>query len=154
MSLSDYLRYRRALKGGLTPWEIAELTGVPAGAIHLLEVKHRRVGEDDTLLGKLAEFYGVSLEEMTGRREAYRKRLTAFLDEGIRDAASVDLRLEDGEVISGVPVWFSREAVALQPEGESEGWRQPYIVQRSWVADWRQRGSEGWEVGSSLVPGD
>src|SRR5688500_19275233 len=101
MSLSDYIRYLRALRGGLTPWEIAEATGLSAGAIHLLEVKHRRVGDDDAILEKLAEYFGVPLEEMTRRREAYRKRLATFLDERTRDARPITLRLESGELLSG-----------------------------------------------------
>ena len=36
MSLSDFIKYQRALKGGLTPWEIAEGSGVPARDVHLL----------------------------------------------------------------------------------------------------------------------
>ena len=53
MSLSDYMKLMRAVKGGVTPWEIAEATGIPSKEVHLLEVKHRRMGEDDEMLGKL-----------------------------------------------------------------------------------------------------
>ncbi len=61
MSLSDYIKYLRAVKGGATPWEIAEGSGVSAGEIHFIEVKHRRVGEDDAVLEKLAQYFGVEL---------------------------------------------------------------------------------------------
>src|SRR5829696_2618242 len=97
MSLSDYIKYQRALKGGLTPWEIAEGSGVPARDVHLLEVKHRRMGDDDAMLEGLARYFGVPVEELTSRREAYRKRLTFFLEQAVRDNRPVTLRLEYGE---------------------------------------------------------
>lgn len=144
MSLSDYIRYQRARKGGLTPWEIAEETGISAGEIHLLEVKHRRVGEDDATLEKLAAYFGVPLEELTGRREAYRKRLVAFLDERARDGEPIALRLEDGELLSGTVAWYSREALALAADDGGD----PYIVQRAWIADWRLNSNGRWEIAS------
>ena len=146
MSLSDYIKYLRARHGGDTPWEIAEAIGVSAGAIHLLEVKHRRVGEDDEHLQKLAAFFNVPVEELTARREAYRKRLTFFLDELTGSDTPITLRLEGGEELQGVPMWYSREAVALLPPDAPAG--EPYIVQRSWVADWRRSDSAQWEVGA------
>lgn len=149
MSLSDYIRYQRAVKGGLTPWEIAEGSGVPSRDVHLLEVKHRRMGEDDATLQKLADYFGVSLAELTGRREAYRKRLVAFLEECIREERAVTLRLESGEEVEGVPVWYSREATALRPEGATEESGDLCIVQRAWVADWKPGGALQWEVGAT-----
>src|SRR5215210_2004636 len=97
MSLSDYIKYLRAVGGGLTPWEIAEKSGVPAREIHLLEVKHRRVGDNDEVLEKLAAFFNVPPENFTNRREAYRKRLTSFLEESQQQLSPVVLKLEDGE---------------------------------------------------------
>jgi len=140
MSLSDYIKYLRAVKGGVTPWEIAEASGVPASEVHLIEVKHRRVGEDDETLSKLAGYFGVPVEELAGRRDSYRKMLTRFLEEHQGKESPVTLTLESGEEVSGSVDWFSREAVALVPgnssdtEGETES---PYIVQRGWVANWR-----------------
>src|SRR4051812_38837059 len=113
MSLSDYIKYLRAVGGGLTPWEIAEKSGVPAREIHLLEVKHRRVGDNDDALQKLADFFNVPLESLMGKREAYRKRLTFFLEENQQQATLVALKLEDGEVLEGTIAWFGREAVAI-----------------------------------------
>ena len=66
MSLSDYIKYQRAVRGSLTPWEIAEGSGVSARDIHLIEVKHRRVGEDEEILQRLAEFFEVPVEELAG----------------------------------------------------------------------------------------
>jgi hypothetical protein len=147
MSLSDYIKYLRAVNGGLTPWEIAEESGVPAREIHLLEVKHRRMGDNEAMLEKLATYFKVAPEELTRRRDAYRKRLTAFLDESSEADEAVVLRLENGDEVNGKVVWYGREAVALQPaEAEEPDLNQPYIVQRGWVADWRRAANPQWEV--------
>lgn len=142
MSLSDYLKYLRARKGGVTPWEIAEATGVPAAGVYLIEVKHRRVGEDNAVLDRLATYFEVPVEEFTTRRESYRKLLTQFLDESRQQAAKIMLRLESGEELAGTVAWYSREAVALTPfsdhADETEATAaDPYIVQRSWIAGWQ-----------------
>ena len=150
MSLSDYIKYQRALKGGLTPWEIAEGSGVPARDVHLIEVKHRRMGEDDALLEQLAAYFQVPIEELKARREAYRKRLTYFLDECKHDSSAVELKLESGEVVGGWPVWYSREAIALRRDEGNADDDDLCIVQRAWVADWRRSGAAEWEVNSSL----
>ena len=146
MSLSDYIKYLRAVSGGLTPWEIADKSGVPAQEIHLIEVKHRRVGENDDVLEKLAKFFNVSMEELKSRRQAYRKRMTFFLEESQQQSTPIALRLESGEQIEGTVAWFGREAVAITPAG---GDGDPYIIQRGWVADWRRADSAHWEVASS-----
>ncbi len=149
MSLSDYIKYLRTLKGGATPWEIAEGSGVPAGEIHFIEVKHRRVGEDDVVLEKLAQHFGVEVVELTRRREAYRKLLTRLLEECLQSSSRVALKLESGEEVEGMVAWYSREAVAIAP-GESGEEKCPYIVQRAWVADWRKAGEVEWQVASTL----
>jgi hypothetical protein len=151
MSLSDYIKYQRALKGGLTPWEIAEGSGVPARDVHLIEVKHRRMGEDDATLEQLASYFGVPAQDLTDRREAYRKRLTYFLDESKHDSASVELKLENGETVGGWPAWYSRDAVALNESDHETDDGNLCIVQRAWVADWRRGGAAEWEVASSLT---
>lgn len=143
MSLSDYIKYLRAVKGGLTPWEIAEGSGVPARDIHLIEVKHRRMGDDDEALQKLAAFFGVSVEDLTNRREAYRKRLTEFLHESRESKTPVVLRLESDEQINGTIQWYSREAVAIAPQSEDNS---PCIVQRGWISDWRRVENPTWEI--------
>jgi hypothetical protein len=146
MSLSDYVKHLRAVNGGLTPWEIAEGSGVPAREIHLIEVKHRRVGENDAVLGSLAEFFKVPVEELKGRREAFRKRLTAFLEESSEEDHYIVLRLEDGEEIAGRLDWYGREAIAIVPDYAAGDEQCPCVVQRSWVSDWRRAGSDRWEV--------
>jgi transcriptional regulator with XRE-family HTH domain len=147
MSLSDYIKYLRAVNGGLTPWEIAEGSGVSAREIHLLEVKHRRMGQNDEVLEKLAAFFNVPPGELMSRREAFRKRLTSFLDEKQEDISPVALRLENGEVIEGTIEWYAREALAIKPSSNPDD--PPYIVQRSWIADWRDASDPSWEVASS-----
>jgi hypothetical protein len=149
VSLSDYIKYQRALKGGLTPWEIAEGSGISARDVHLIEVKHRRMGDDDALLENLAAYFKVPMQELTSRREAYRKRLTYFLEESKRDSSAVDLKLESDEVVSGWPVWYSREAVALKGEDADDS--DLCVVQRAWIADWRRQGAADWDVASSLA---
>jgi hypothetical protein len=151
MSLSDYVRYQRAVKGGLTPWEIAEGSGVTSRDVHLLEVKHRRMGDDDELLRKLAAFFGVPFEALSGRREAYRKRLASFLDDKVSQSRPVTLKLESGEELTGVPAWYSREAIALNDGSPQTGDAPPSlcIVQRGWVADWKTPDAPGWEVAAS-----
>ena len=149
MSLSDYIKYLRAVKGGLTPWEIAAGSGVAAREIHLIEVKHRRMGDDEAVLEKLAEFFGVPLEDLTSRRDSYRKRLTTFLEESQKDDSAVTLKMENGDEITGKVTWFGREAVALTPHGSSGEREAPYIVQRGWVADWRRADGSNWDVASA-----
>jgi hypothetical protein len=149
MSLSDYIKYLRAVNGGATPWEIAEACGVPAGEIHLIEVKHRRVGEDDSALEKLASYFNVEPAELTGRREAYRKLLTQMLEECKQNSTEIAVKLESGEEIEGTVAWYSREAVALVPRESGEE-SSPYIVQRPWVADWRRAGEAEWQVASAV----
>ncbi len=149
MSLSDYIKYLRAVKGGATPWEIAEECGMPMADIHFIEVKHRRVGEDDSTLEKLARYFGVELSELTGRREAYRKLLTRLLEECRQSSTEIVIKLESGEEIEGMVAWYSREAAAITP-GERGEENCPYIVQRAWVADWRRASEVEWHVAVAL----
>jgi len=135
MSLSDYVKLMRATKGGVTPWEIAEGTGLASKDVHLLEVKHRRMGEDDAMLTKLAAYFEVPVEALTSRRDNFRKRLTAFLAERQRTQDAVTLVLESGEELHGTVAWFAREAFALDPTGGEPD--LPLIVQRAIVAEWR-----------------
>ena len=133
MSLSDYLKFMRAMKGGVTPWEIADATGVSSKEIHLLEVKHRRMGEDDAMLTKLADYFAVPVDELTRRRDGFRKRLTGFVADRARSGEPVTLRLESGEALHGMIAWFGREAVALQPDDDGP----PFVIQRAMIAEWQ-----------------
>lgn len=133
MSLSDYMKFMRAVKGGVTPWEIADATGVPSKEVHLLEVKHRRMGDDDAMLAKLAEYFEVPVAELTRRRDAFRKRLTGFVADRQRGNEPVTFVLESGERLQGTIAWFGREAIALQPADHGH----PLIIQRAVIAEWQ-----------------
>lgn len=140
MSLSDYIKYMRAVRGGATPWEIAEATEVPVSQVHLIEVKHRRVGEDDAVLEKLATYFDVPVEQLTSRRDWYRKLLTEFLGKSVQNSAKIALRLENGEELTGEVAWYSHEAVALSPSSDATSGadiQDPVVVQRGWIASWR-----------------
>src|SRR5689334_12654903 len=133
MSLSDYLKFMRAMKGGVTPWEIADATGVPSKEVHLLEVKHRRMGDDDAMLAKLAQYFEVPVDELVRRRDSFRKRLTGFIADRQRSAEHVTFVLESGERLEGTIAWFGREAVALQPADDGH----PLVIQRAIIAEWQ-----------------
>ena len=134
MSLSDYLKFLRAAKGGVTPWEIADATGLSSKDVHLLEVKHRRMGEDEAMLTKLAEYFEVPVTAFTDRRDHFRKRFTGFVADRQRSQETVTLRLESGQELTGTIAWFAREAVALAPEGGDP--ETPLVIQRAVVAEW------------------
>ncbi len=134
MSLSDYLKFMRATRGGVTPWEIADMTGLSSKDVHLLEVKHRRMGEDDAVLAKLAKYFEVPVEELTSRRDSFRKRLTGLVADRERSQEPVTLVLESGETLHGRIAWFGREAVALLPDGGAAD--APLVIQRAVVAAW------------------
>ena len=135
MSLSDYMKFMRATKGGVTPWEIADATGLSSKDVHLLEVKHRRMGEDDAMLARLAEYFEVPVDDLVKRRDNFRKRLTGFVADRQRTQEPVVLVLESGEELHGTITWFGREAVALNLTGEDP--ETPLVVQRAVVAEWR-----------------
>jgi len=134
MSLSDYVKFLRATKGGVTPWEIADATGLSSKDVHLLEVKHRRMGEDDVMLSKLAEYFEIPVEALTSRRDSFRKRLTGFVADRQRTQEPVTLVLESGESLQGTVDWFGREAVALVPDGGDP--ENPLVIQRAVIAEW------------------
>lgn len=134
MSLSDYMKFMRAAKGGVTPWEIADATGLSSKDVHLLEVKHRRMGEDDAMLEKLATYFEVPLDALTTRRDQFRKRLTGFLADRQRTQEPVILVLESGEELHGTVAWFGREATALVPTGGDDD--LPIVIQRAVIAQW------------------
>ncbi|HET7081844.1 MAG TPA: hypothetical protein VFM49_30815 [Chloroflexia bacterium] len=135
MSLSDYLKFMRATKGGVTPWEIADATGLSSKDVHLLEVKHRRMGEDDAMLAKLAQYFEVPVDDLVKRRDNFRKRLTGFVADRQRTQEPVVLVLESGEELHGTIAWFGREAVAVDLTGGDP--ETPLVVQRAVVAEWR-----------------
>lgn len=131
MSLSDQIKILRARKGGATPIEIQEATGVPGHEVNYIEMKHRRVGDNEEWLEKFAVYFGVPLEQLQWHRERYRKKLTAMLYQRQDSGEAITLKLQSGHEISGSIAWFDRGVVALsQPAAE------PLIVERHAVVDW------------------
>lgn len=136
MSLGDYVRYLRALKGGPTPWQIEEVTGVPSGIYRQIEQRYRAVGEDD-ILDRLAAYYEVPVEELTWRYAWSRKALNAALAFAQENKAPVSLTLRDGEMIEGRLNWWDLGAIALT---EADG--QLVVIQRHIVDRWHVPGIE------------
>ncbi len=131
MSLGDYVRYLRALKGGPTPWEMAEAGGIPSGEYRQIEQRYREVATDETI-GKLATYFGVPAEELLRRREWSRKQFSADLDRAQRGRRRIHLTLRTGECLSGWVEWFDLGAALLRPEGGEE----EIVVQRHIVDEW------------------
>jgi len=52
MSLGDYVRYLRAMRGGPDFLSIEAATGVPGRSLREIEQRYRRVGESDEELQK------------------------------------------------------------------------------------------------------
>jgi hypothetical protein len=132
MSLSDELRYLRALHGGAEPYELEQATGVPHYVYSFMEKKYARVGDDD-VLGKVAEFYQVPVEKLLAERERYRKRLTQFLADVTAQRRPIRLRLRGDAVAAGTVERSDRLIVSLrQPDGSE------VVAYRHNVVDWEE----------------
>ncbi len=134
MSLGDYVRYLRALKGGPTPWQIEEATGVPSGIYRQIEQRYRAIGEDD-ILDRLAAYYQVPATELTWRYAWSRKALNAALAYAQENQAPVALEIRGGELIAGQLIWWDLGAIAV---AEADG--QTVVVQRHIVDRWHVPG--------------
>lgn len=134
MSLGDYVRYLRALKGGPTPWQIEEITGVPSGIYRQIEQRYRAVGEDD-ILERLAAYYQVPVDDLTWRYAWSRKALNAALAFAQDNNVPVRLELRGGDTIDGRLTWWDLGAIAI-----TEGDGQVVVVQRHIVDRWRVPG--------------
>lgn len=131
MSASDYLRYLRAVKGGPTPQDIENATGVPAGAYRQIEQRYRAMGNEEEL-ASLAAYFEVPVEELTGRVEWTRKALSAALVEAVEMNASISLELRSGQTLTGTVQWSDLGAALLQLEDGQE-----VVVQRHMVDRWQ-----------------
>ncbi|MGQ9584845.1 MAG: helix-turn-helix domain-containing protein [Anaerolineae bacterium] len=131
MSLGDYIRYLRALKGGPTPWEMSEEGGIPSSEYRQIEQRYREVATDETI-EKLATYFGVPAAELLRRRGWSRKQLSADLDRAQRGGRRIHLMLRTGECLSGWVEWFDLGAALLRPEGGDE----EIVVQRHIVDEW------------------
>ena len=132
MSLGDYMRYLRAMHGGESTADIAKAIGIPTPwPINEIEQRYREVGSDE-LVQKLADYYGVPVEELLWRRKLSRKKLSEFLDEANKKGQKVRLFLRSGERIEGSVQWLDLGAVALAlADGSGQA-----IVQRHIVDNW------------------
>jgi len=132
MSLGDYVRYLRAMKGGPDYRAIEAATGITGRALREIEQRYRRVGEDDGDLQKLADYFGVPVQELTWRREKWRKLLSEALHTAQQEARPIRLVVRDGPVFEGRVLWWdlgAAELALLAGEGN-------VVVQRHVVDDW------------------
>jgi len=132
MSLGDYMRYLRAMKGGPDYLIIEGVTGVPGRNLREVEQRYRRVGESDEELHKLADYYAVPLGELTWRREKWRKLLSEALVTAQVENRPIRLILRDGPTFEGRVLWWDLGAAELELSGEGER----LVVQRHAVDDW------------------
>jgi transcriptional regulator with XRE-family HTH domain len=132
MSLGDYVRYLRAVKGGPDFFAIQEVTGVSTGTLREIEQRYRRVGENDEDLLKLAGYFGVPVEELTWRREKWRKLLSEALDTAQAHKWAIRLMLRDGPTFEGSVLWWDLGATEM----ELSSGQGRVVVQRHAVDDW------------------
>jgi hypothetical protein len=132
MSLGDFVRYLRAIKGGPDFWTVEEATGVPGRTLREIEQRYRRVGESEEDLQKLADYYAVPVDELTWRREKWRKLLSVALYTAQTEDRSIRLILRDGPTFEGRVLWWDLGATELDLLDGGER----LVVQRHAVDDW------------------
>lgn len=130
MSLGDYVRYLRALKGGPDYSEIAAACGIDPVVIHDIEQRYRMVGSDDDL-AKLAAYFDVPVEALARRRERYRKALSRALWQAQTEERSIRLTLRSGPTFEGRVRWWDLGATELELADHSR-----VVIQRHAVDDW------------------
>lgn len=130
MSTGDYVRYLRANKGGPTPWQIQEATGVDSGTYRQIEQRYRAVGTPEEL-EKLAAYFGVPARELTDRNAWTRKELSAVLVEATEEGSPIRLYLRSGEKITGHVIWSDLGATMVRVEDGTEK-----VIQRHCVDKW------------------
>lgn len=132
MSLGDYLRYLRALRGGPSPIEISKEAGLESARLLTeIEQRYRKIGDEETL-EKLAAYYEVPVEEMRWRVERPRKAFTLFAHEAMLKRSTVLLRLRMGHDLKGRILWWDLGAIGLDPMDGSP----QIVVQRHIIDDW------------------
>mgnify|MGYP001028997819 CR=1 FL=1 len=148
MSLGDYLRYLRALKGGPTPWEIQEATGIPSGLYCHIEQRYREIGDDETMR-KLAAYFGVPFGELARRKPKYRKALSAALASSLKRRTPIRLILRSGHEFTGQVCWWDLGATLLALDDGDE-----VVVQRHMVDDWAELGGPAADAPTSPTSAD
>ncbi len=135
MSLGDYLRLQRARHGGITPWDIEGATNLPKGLYRQIEQRYRAMGDDESIR-ILAEYYGVTYENLRWRLDWPRKSLSRSLVAAQRDSTPVTLYLWDGSSLTGQVRWWDLGAIGLAPAGAQH---DVLVVQRHAVERWDPR---------------
>ena len=133
MSLGDYLRLQRAIRGGITPWDIEAATGLTKGLYRQIEQRYRAVGDDDAIR-VLADFYGVPFEDLRWRLDWPRKALSRALGAALQANRPITLYLWNGQTVSGLVRWWDLGAVELET---APG--QSVVVQRHAAERWDPR---------------
>ena len=131
MSLSDHLRYLRAMKGGPHISEVAQAAGVAKVVDVNLAEKQYRPLTDEGLMEKLAVYYGRPLEEFQWHNTRSRKQFTHFISQAMQQGTAVSLVLRHGETVSGMVADTDLACVALRL---ADG--RVLVVQRHAVVDW------------------
>lgn len=131
MSLSDHLRYLRAMKGGLHISDVAQAAGVAKVVDVNMAEKQYRPLTDEGLMEKLAAYYGRPLEEFQWHNTRSRKQFTYFINKAWREETAVSLVLRHGETVSGMVADTDLACVALRL---ADG--RLLVVQRHAVIDW------------------
>jgi hypothetical protein len=132
MSLGDYVRYMRAMRGGISTRDVMQGAGLgELRALREIEQRYREVGDDETL-EKLAKYFEVPVEELKWRRSRSRKALSGFVNRAMHDGQPVQLKLRTGETLTGKIRGWDLGCIGLEPAGGGE----LVIVQRHVVEDW------------------
>jgi len=120
------------MHGGESTADIAKAIGIPTPwPINEVEQRYREVGSDE-LVAKLAEYYGVPVEDLLWRRKLSRKKLSEFLEETSKSGQKARLLLRTGERMEGTVQWFDLGAAALDlADGSGQ-----VIVQRHIIDNW------------------
>ncbi len=131
MSLSDHLRYLRAMRGGMDTRAIAEAIGLEtSGPINRAETQYRPV-RDPELVAKLANYYGRPLEEFQWHDARPRKFLTFYAARALETKEPASLTLRSGETLRGRIVWWDLGSIGLEM---ADG--RTIVVMRHAVVDW------------------
>ncbi len=139
MSLGDYLRLRRARKGGVTPWDIeAALPELPKGLYRQMEQRYRALG-DEASIRMLADYFGVPFEDLRWRFDWPRKGLSRALVACQRDQQPITLNLWNGATVCGQVRWWDLGAIGLAPATQGTGEGDLLVVQRHAVERWDPR---------------
>ncbi|MCS7061487.1 MAG: hypothetical protein RMN25_10025 [Anaerolineae bacterium] len=128
MSLGDHLRFLRAMRGGVQSSGMSE---ADRRKVRELELRYRDTS-DDELVHRLADYYGVPVEELMWHRARSRRSLSDYLLAVHSQNRPAELRLRCGEVLTGRVLWWDLAAIGLCVAED----RPLVVVQRHAVIDW------------------